>query len=181
MLAVRPGEQLLEVGCGGGHVLSMFHEARLTGVDVSGRMIEKAKENLRGQPVRLLKGELHEVGLGDGEFDAIICTEVLEHTVDPNAVLAEIRRVLHPGGRAVITFPNDHLIHTVKRVLRGSGLWRLPVFGRIAWGGDQYHLHVWRPREMADLLGRHFRVEQFRPIPSRLFPIRCCFLCRPLH
>lgn len=178
LLAVNPGEKLLEVGCGGGHVLRMFPQAELTGVDVSGQMIEKAKRNLRGTPARLLKGELHEVGIGDDEFDAVICTEVLEHTVDPEAVLREIRRVLHPRGRVVVTFPNDQLIHRVKKLLRGTGLWRLPIFGKVAWGGDEYHLHVWRRREMAALLARHFQVERYRPAPNALFPIRCCFLCR---
>ena len=181
LLAVTPGERLLEVGCGGGHVLRMFPQAHLTGVDVSGKMIEKARHNLRGLPVRLLKGELHDVGLNDGVFDAVICTEVLEHTVDPDQVLSQIRRVLHPNGRAVITFPNDHLIHAVKKLLRTSGLWRLPIFGRVAWGGDEYHLHVWRPREMADLLAPHVVIERACSVPSRLFPIRCCFLCRSTH
>lgn len=177
LLNVRPGERLLEVGCGGGHVLRMFPQAIRTGVDVSGRMIDKARQNLNDPGVRLLKGELHEVGLLDGEFDAVICTEVLEHTVDPAAVLAEIRRVLHPKGRVVVTFPNDHLIHAVKALVRRSGLWRLPLFGRIAWGGDDYHLHIWKPAEMAALLGRRFRVQRSRFVPVALFPIRCCFLC----
>lgn len=177
LLDVRPGERLLEVGCGGGHVLRMFPQADRTGVDVSGRMINKARRNLGDAPVRLLKGELQEVGLSDGEFDAVICTEVLEHTVDPRAVLSEIRRVLRPGGRAVITFPNDHLIHAVKNFVRRSGLWRLPLFGRIAWGGDEYHLHIWKPAEMKELLEDYFPVIKTRYAPTGLFPIRCCFLC----
>lgn len=181
LLAATAEHRILEVGCGGGHVLRMFPQSKLTGVDVSGQMLAKAQRNLDGCRARLLKGELHEVGLGDGEFDRVICTEVLEHTVDPDQVLSEIRRVLHPDGRVVITFPNDHLIHRVKHVLRSSGVWRLPVFGRIAWGGDEYHLHVWTPREMAKLLGRHFVVERSRFVPAQWFPIRCCFVCRHLN
>lgn len=181
MLDIQPGERLLEVGCGGGHVLRLFPQATRTGVDVSGRMIEKARRNLDDPSVRLLKGELQEVGLHDGEFDAVICTEVLEHTVNPRAVLAEIRRVLHPKGRVVVTFPNDHLIHAVKSLLRRSGLWRLPLFGRVAWGGDEYHLHLWKPAEMTALLERHFGVLQSHFVPVRAFPIRCCFLVAPVQ
>jgi SAM-dependent methyltransferase len=40
MTAARPGQELLEVGCGGGHVLRLFPEAQSTGVDVSGRMLD---------------------------------------------------------------------------------------------------------------------------------------------
>lgn len=179
MLDIKPGERLLEVGCGGGHVLRMFPKTDRTGVDVSGRMIEKARQNLNDPSVRLLKGELQDVGLRDGEFDAVICTEVLEHTAYPQAILAEIRRVLHPKGRVVVTFPNDRLIHTLKSLLRRWGLWRLPLFGRVAWGGDEYHLHIWTPAEMVALLGTCLQLRHSRFVPIGLFPIRCCFLCTP--
>ena len=70
-------DRLLEVGCGGGHVLRLFPEARLTGVDVSGEMLKRASANLRGLSVQLLKGELQELNLQAGSFDKIVCTEVL--------------------------------------------------------------------------------------------------------
>jgi SAM-dependent methyltransferase len=42
----------------------------------------------------------------DGSFDVVLCTMVLEHVVDPRKVLAEVRRVLEPGGRLVLTVPS---------------------------------------------------------------------------
>jgi ubiquinone/menaquinone biosynthesis C-methylase UbiE len=176
MIAARPGESILEVGCGGGHVLRLFPQGRLTGVDVSGQMLERARRNLQGYDVRLLKGQLHELGIPAASFDHVICTEVLEHTANPGAILAEIRRVLRPGGRAVITFPNDHLIHAIKRGLSWSHVDRVPFFGRLSWGGDEYHLHVWRIAEMRTLLADFFVIREARFVPTRLFPIRCCFL-----
>src|SRR5215216_1612993 len=56
LMNAKHGEKILEVGCGGGHVLSLFREAELTGVDVSGEMLEKAKKNLSGANFQLLKG-----------------------------------------------------------------------------------------------------------------------------
>src|SRR5262245_50084286 len=70
-------DRLLEVGCGGGHVLRLFPEAQLTGVDVSGEMLKRARANLAGMDVQLLKGELQDLGLPAGSFDKIVCTEVL--------------------------------------------------------------------------------------------------------
>jgi hypothetical protein len=65
---------------------------------------------------------------------------------------------------------------TGKRWLSMSRVDRLPFFGRLSWGGDEYHLHVWRIAEMRELLAEHFVIQKERFVPTRLFPIRCCFL-----
>jgi SAM-dependent methyltransferase len=173
------GARLIEVGVGGGHVLRMFPHARLTGVDVSPEMIKKAERNLVGLDASLRVGELKDLAFPDESFDAAICTEVLEHVVDPRAVLQEMRRVLTRTGRAVITFPNDPLILGLKDVVRRSGLPRLGLFRRVDWGGDHFHLHVWTPPQMRALLREYFVVEAERHSLGAWFPIRCCYLVRP--
>ncbi len=175
MLQADAGHRVLEVGCGGGHVLRMFPHCMLTGVDVSGEMIAKAKRNLDGYPVRLLKGELDAVELPVGGFDRIVCSEVLEHVVDPEGLLSTMRELLAPRGRVVVTIPNDTLIHRIKSWIRATRLDVLPPLRRIAWGGDQYHLHIWKVREMRSLLNHIFYVDQIRLAPSRVLPIRACF------
>ena len=177
MVRARATDRILEVGCGGGHVLRLFPQSDLTGIDVSGRMLDKARENLRGYRVELLKGELIHLHLRGRGFDKIICSEVLEHVADPEAILQEIRRLLAPDGRVVITFPNDHLIHRIKAMLHRSRLDRLPFLGKLAWGGDDYHLHVWRIPEMRALLGRYFTIQKVRFAPGRWLPVRCCLQC----
>ncbi|MEZ4447419.1 MAG: class I SAM-dependent methyltransferase [Polyangiaceae bacterium] len=178
LVDARPGDRILEVGCGGGHVLRQFPKAKLTGIDVSGVMLEKAERNLRGYDVTLKKGELDELGIEDDSFDAIVCTEVLEHIVDPDKVLRGIARVARPGARVVITFPNDTLINQLKGVILGSPLKMLPPFQRLEWGGDHFHLHVWTIAEMRTLLARYFVVVDERFAPTSVMPIRACFGCR---
>src|SRR6516164_1413893 len=75
------GLEVAEVGSGGGHVLRMFPEAKLTAIDVSGVYLDLARRNLLGYDARFLKGELDELALPAGSFDRVICTEVLEHVV----------------------------------------------------------------------------------------------------
>ncbi len=177
LLAPEAGQRILEVGCGGGHVLRMFSQCKLTGVDVSGEMLAKAARNLQGCNVRLLKGELQSLDLPEASFDRIICTEVLEHTVDPDQVLGEMRRLLHPAGRIVVTFPNDGMVDALKSLIRRSGMTVLPPFRRIAWGGDHYHLHRWTIPQMRSLLSRRFALADESFAPTWLLPIRCCFAC----
>ena len=177
LIAAQPQQQLLEVGCGGGHVLRLFPQCELTGVDVSGHMLDKARRNLAGYHVRLLKGELDQLALADASFDRIVCSEVLEHTIDPPMILGGIRRLLRQDGRAVITFPNDLLLRGLKSTVGRLGLTVLPPFQRISGGGDKYHLHVWTIEQMRQLLSGFFAIERGEFAPGRLLPIRCCFAC----
>ena len=176
MLGASEGLDLLEVGSGGGHILRMFPSARLTAIDVSGVYLDVARENLAGYDVRFIKGEVDKLDLPSESFDRIICSEVLEHTVDPEAILATLARLLRPNGVAVITIPNDPLIARLKAWLRSSpaGPW---LHDRVEWGGDIYHLHQWTPDAFQRLIERWFRVTQRQAAPFDVLPIRACFRC----
>ena len=170
------GLDLAEVGSGGGHVLRMFPRARITAIDVSDVFLDTARRNLAGYDARFLKGEVDKMDLPAGSFDRIICTEVLEHCVDPRAILGAIARLLRPEGAAVITIPNDPLILGLKGLVRRTPVgWALR--DRIEWGGDRYHLHTWSPAEFGRLLEAFFRVTHRASSPSDLLPIRACFRC----
>lgn len=177
MVAEDPGQRILEVGSGGGHVLRMFRRSRLTAVDVSDVFLQTARENLAGYDVRFIQGDVVKLNLPAGSFDRVICTEVLEHTSNPEQILAELARLLTPSGRAVITVPNDPLIEDLKAIVRRTPVGLL-LAGRVEWGGDEFHIHKWRPAEFRELLGRHFTIEEQRAAPFDWLPIRACFLCR---
>ncbi len=178
MVGEHRGLRLLEIGSGGGHVLSMFRAAKLVANDVSDEFLSTARKNLAGYDVTFLKGEIDRLALPAASFDRIVCTEVLEHTKDPEAIMMEIARLLSPGGRAVITVPNDPLIARVKGAVRRTPLgWALR--DRIEWGGDRYHLHEWVPDEFRRVLSRWFVVKRYAAAPLGAVPIRACFLCVP--
>jgi len=178
MVGPHRGLDIAEIGSGGGHVLRMFPDARITAVDVSSVFLDTARRNLRGYDVRFLKGELDRLSLPAASFDRVVCTEVLEHTKDPAPILAEIRRVLRPDGVAVITVPNDPLILKLKGVVRRTPVgWLLR--DRVSWGGDEYHLHVWTPAEFEALLAPCFEVAERAAAPHDALPIRACFRCLP--
>jgi 2-polyprenyl-3-methyl-5-hydroxy-6-metoxy-1,4-benzoquinol methylase len=170
------GLDVAEVGSGGGHVLRMFPEARLTAIDVSSAFLDIARKNLARYDVRFVKGEIDKLDLPAASYDRIICTEVLEHTEQPDAILATIVRLLRPGGAAVITVPNDPMILRLKRMVQHTPVgWLLR--GRVNWGGDEFHLHVWSPAQFEALLTRFFRVVARRHAPFQFFPVRACFRC----
>lgn len=176
MIGDASGLDLAEIGSGGGHVLRMFPKARITAIDVSEVFLDTARKNLSGYDARFIKGEVDKLDLPSGSFDRIICTEVLEHTVDPEAILRTIERLLRPAGVAVITVPNDPLIIKLKDYVRRTPLGYV-LRDRIQWGGDIYHIHRWTPSEFEGLLSKYFRVTDRACAPVNALPIRACFRC----
>lgn len=172
------GLDVLEVGSGGGHVLRMFPSAHLVALDVSGVYLANAKRNLAGYDVEFVKGEVDQIDWGAQRFDRVICTEVLEHVVDPDAIVASIARLLQPTGIAVLTIPNDRLIATLRSVMHS-----IPATGaltqKLDWGGDEFHVNSWTASEFEVLLSRHLHVHLRRMAPVSWVPLRMCFKCSP--
>ena len=117
-LGLAPGERLLDLGCGFGR--HAFEAAR-RGADVvaldAGRdevegvvatfvaMVE-AGELVAGEVrAAAVQGDALHLPFPDGSFDRVICAEVLEHIPDDRAAMAELARVLRPGGTMAITVP----------------------------------------------------------------------------
>jgi 2-polyprenyl-3-methyl-5-hydroxy-6-metoxy-1,4-benzoquinol methylase len=176
MAGETAGRELAEIGSGGGHVLRMFPRAKITAIDVSDVFLDTARKNLAGYDAKFIKGEVDKLDLPAASFDRIICTEVLEHTRDPEAILGALARLLKPAGVAVITVPNDPLIDGLKAFVKKTPVgWVLG--NRIQWGGDIYHLHKWTPDQFLKLLEKFFRVTERQSAPHDALPIRACFRC----
>ena len=105
-------------------------------------------------------------------FDAVVLTEVIEHVDDPDAVLAEARRVLKPDGRCLVSAPNERLINRLKRIVTRMGLGRILMKELSPRMDRDWHLHVFDSESFRDLIGRHFRVEEFSRAPGCIFPVR---------
>ncbi len=176
MIGESRGLRILEIGSGGGHILRMFRDAKLTASDVSDLYLDTARKNLAGYDVEFVKGQIETLGLPAGSFDRIICSEVLEHTTNPGDILREIRRLLAPRGRAVITVPIDPIIDRAKQLIRITPVgWVLR--DRIQWGGDHYHLQKWWPWEFERLLEIDFVVDERKNAPLPLVPLHACYAC----
>ncbi len=113
-IPLRAGMRVLDAGCGSGrHLCESF---RTPGVDVAGVDLNrddlgKAKGFLslmaKEQKGRWLvaQADVTKLPFADGSFDVVICSEVLEHIEDNRTAVAELVRVLKPGGDLVVTVP----------------------------------------------------------------------------
>jgi SAM-dependent methyltransferase len=103
---VSPGEAALDLGCGDGEFTAALAAAgaRAVGADVSQEALRRAARRHPELDLRLVT-EAGPLPLEDGQMDVVWAGDVIEHVVDTSAWLSEVRRVLRPGGRVLITTP----------------------------------------------------------------------------
>jgi ubiquinone/menaquinone biosynthesis C-methylase UbiE len=111
-MALEPGHRVVDLGCGPGADLRAFAEAvgptgTVIGVDSHDASVERARDLTSHLPnVRVLLEDVHDLGLPDGSVDRAHTDRVIQHVTDPARVIAEVHRVLAPGGRAAFAEPD---------------------------------------------------------------------------
>jgi len=136
--AVRPGDRVLDAACGTGDLAIADLKAgagKVTGLDFSERMLERARK--KSETITWVEGDLLALPFGDDSFDAATVGFGVRNVSDVDAALAELRRVLRPGGRLAILE-----ITQPRGLLRPFfSLWFdrvVPVLGRVLPGGRAY-------------------------------------------
>ena len=119
----KPGERVLDVGCGPGVTLGMLEEtgADLWGIDLSKIAIEIARKRV-SKPDQVICADAVPLPFKAGEFDYILAWGVIEHFPSIPVILAEIVRCVKKGGGVIIMVPNAYYYKFVWDTLRkGSG------------------------------------------------------------
>jgi SAM-dependent methyltransferase len=153
-LGLEPGDRVLDMGCGAGrHAFEMYRRGadvvafdqdadELAGVlELFGAMKE-AGEVPEGAEADIKQGDALALPFADGEFDRVVAAEVLEHIPDDAQAIAELVRVLRPGGTMAVTVP---------RWLPEKVCWALSDAYHEVEGG---HVRVYADKELVEKLCR---------------------------
>jgi ubiquinone/menaquinone biosynthesis C-methylase UbiE len=138
---VRAGDRALDIGCGTGDFTALLAEvgAHPIGVDIAHGALVRARERHPGLDFRLvpIDGPLP---FEEVSFDLVWASEVIEHVADTARWLSEVRRVLSPRGRLLVTTPSHGRL---RLLLGGIERYSEPL-------GD--HLHLYTKRTLGEVL-----------------------------
>jgi SAM-dependent methyltransferase len=148
-IPLKPGMRVLDAGCGSGrHLCEAFRTpgVEVAGIDISRADLGKARGFLtlmarerRGR-WSVACADVGHLPFSGALFDVVVCSEVLEHVFDNRAAVAELARVLKPGGDLVVTVP---------RFLPERVCWALSEAYHREPGG---HIRIYRKEELLNLL-----------------------------
>jgi SAM-dependent methyltransferase len=154
-LAGRPAASAkpagVDLGCRGGALTTQLgQDVDWIGVDIDRNAIELA--NRQGLPCEEMDFATA-IDFVDQAFDVVVLTEVLEHLPYPTVSVAEVHRILRPGGAFMGSVPLDYHLHRRLAVLRGRRL-----------TGDPTHLHHFSFAELDGLLRARFHQVRYEPL-----------------
>ncbi|HWD65635.1 MAG TPA: class I SAM-dependent methyltransferase [Solirubrobacteraceae bacterium] len=160
-------DSILDIGCGEGVLTEQWaarlDEGRVVGVDLPDPKLAaewqlRSRPNLEFRELDVTDG----LPYGDGEFDLVCATEVLEHVPGPERVVAEMARVA--AGHLIVSVPHEPLWRMLN-VARGAYLREL--------GNTPGHINHWTRRGFVQLLSKHSNVTEVRsPFPWTMLLVR---------
>lgn len=123
-VSLVPGARVLDFGCGDGFFLYVFRQAypelEFFGLDLSEAAVEKGRSSYG---LNLVAGEIDERTFPESFFDLVTMYHVVEHLTEPLKVIKQLFRVTRPGGKIVITTPNEDylLLKSLQLLYKISG------------------------------------------------------------
>jgi ubiquinone/menaquinone biosynthesis C-methylase UbiE len=182
LLDVTRDDDILEVGCGAGNVLQKLPTGHKHGIDLSFSLLMKSKKRLNGGILALANAE--NLPFSDNTFSRVICTEVLEHVIDPKNVIKEMARVARQDAVLVLSIPNERLIDRVKGIIRMTGMKRWLLKGKKEGAyqspdqmTDEWHLHCFDMGLLSEMLENNLVIKKIQAIPFQFVPFRYAIQC----
>ena len=146
LVAQTNPSSVLDAGCGEGFVADYMHNRdpslQITGIDYSPEAIEYAEAHF-GHAARFKIGSLLELPFDDNAFDTVVCSEVLEHVVEYEVAMRELKRVARQ--HVVISVPNEPYFK-----------WLNDLAQAIGFSQDPGHVNFWNHRQFRSYMKSHF-------------------------
>jgi SAM-dependent methyltransferase len=148
----KPGMTIADLGCG--NCWWNIAKYAVTGVDMNRNMVRWAKDHGRLSDFAITE-DLSKTGLPDASFDIVIMSETLEHLLNLGPVIEEVRRILKPSGRFLITVPYDFFLGPFFILFNINCIWQGYVRGSVYHQYRCGHINHFTKKRLTDQLNRH--------------------------
>lgn len=162
--------QLLDFGCGNGSFTQFFQSIgyQVQGVDISETIVKCNRERFPGLKFKLVWTD-QPMPYAAGTFDAIFCSEVIEHVYNVNFIFSEFARLLRPGGFLILTTPYHGLVKNVLIALFFFERHFDPTWQHIRFWTKKTLTRVCLAHGLKPVMWKH--VGRFWPVPKSFFVV----------
>lgn len=160
-LDLKPGDDLLDVACGWGEFLAVHasQARRVAGIDISGEQAtlagQRLADRIASETAEVVQGDAAALPWKEGTFSAVTCMDAFPFFPAPERVLAEVLRVLRPGGRMLMQIgmkwphgPPKHMLHptahidvsdeaAVRKLVQDAGFGEVSISYGLVGGGSR--------------------------------------------
>lgn len=128
LASIEPRKAVSDVGCNTGVSTAFYAKVpgveSMEGFDIADKAVQIGKE--KGLHVHVWHGGVEKCPTEDNRYDVVIASEIIEHIVDTDFFMNELKRVIKPGGHAIITTPNLYYWLSRLKFLLGCAPWNYP-------------------------------------------------------
>jgi len=148
-----------DLGCEKGELakrISLMYEDILC-CDIDVNVLNDARNNISNNNVKYFACDICETGLLDNTVDICIASEVIEHLPEPEKAVSELARITKPGGRVIISVPNEKVVLSLKNIAKMIGMRK--SLGALSEGIAVGHVQIFGMRKLKNVLSKHIEIE----------------------
>lgn len=178
-LKIKKNDKVIEIGCEAGYLLKHLLGAKeVVGLDIAKNALKDARENIKSDKVKLVCADASDIPFKEHYFDKVICSQILEHLDNPSEVVAEVYRIVKPGGTVIVSVPCEGIVTGVKKIFVKIGLFRL-FFPNLEPGTSAWHIQSFNKKTICKILNNYFKIQRFRYVPIPFIGPDMIIKCRP--
>lgn len=121
LLKYTKTKNIIDLGCGDGGLIEITSEkSKYTGVDISPTQVKYAREQIKKlnrKNAKVYEADLMMLAIKDNTYDMALACDVVEHVLNPEKLLLEIKRIVKPHGTIIISIPNEYLWQLIRVIL----------------------------------------------------------------
>ncbi len=175
-------KKILDLGCGEGYITDKINKINydkfLVSGDISQEAIKFGKELNLINTDKTVRLDAENTPFKDNSFDYIICTELLEHTINPQKVLKEIHRIIAMDGTIILTIPNEPLINKIKLLSKKLKIFNI-VFRDVSVDmTKEWHIHTFDLNMLKNMIKDDMSIIKINSTPFWFLPVRYIIKCK---
>ncbi len=167
---MNANSRIIEIGSEEGWLLQRISSSKfVVGADISFKALKDSKGKINDcRNKYLVCCDASQLPFKDNSFDAVVCSEALEHMFNPEIAVAEMSRIGAESAHFIISVPHEHFLDFSKKIINTLGLTGLILPG-LEEEQSEWHVQSFTPHSIKKIISAHAKITSFNMVPVPFF------------